>query len=88
MVLYIRNFYSKNNAEKEVAMPCDIGYKSIARIRVKPRMPSIFKERVEAPKIDKELSDNMGVDDAEFLEWASELDTTPLLNEALRRALA
>lgn len=69
-------------------MPCDIGYKNIARIRVKPRMPSMFKERVESPKIDKELLDNMGVDDAEFLEWVSELDTTPLLNEALRRALA
>jgi len=68
-------------------MPCNIGYKNISRVRVEPKLPQEFKEKAKAPKIDKELLDNMGVRDAVFLDWASGLDISPLLNEALKRAL-
>ena len=68
-------------------MPCDIGYKDISRIRVKPKLPQEFKEKIKAPKPDKGLLDNLGIDDAIFLEWVSGLDINPLLNEALKRAL-
>jgi len=68
-------------------MPCDIGYKNISRIRVEPKLPQEFKEKVKAPKINKELLDNMGVADAVFLEWVSDLNINPLLNEALKRTL-
>lgn len=68
-------------------MPCDIGYKNISLIRVEQKLPQEFKERVAAPKPDESLLDNLGVEDAAFLEWVSSLDITPLLQEALRRAL-
>ncbi len=68
-------------------MPCNIGYKDITRIRVAPKLPQEFKEKVKAPKIDKTLLDNMGVEDAVFIDWITGLDINPLLEEALKRAL-
>ncbi|MBI2676506.1 MAG: hypothetical protein HYX21_00925 [Candidatus Yanofskybacteria bacterium] len=68
-------------------MPCDIGYKNITTIRVEPKIVNEFKERSKAPKITKDLLENMGVTDVVFLEWASDLDINPLLNTALERAL-
>ncbi len=69
-------------------MPCDIGYKNITTIRVEPKIVQEFREKSKAPKIDKGLLENMGVSDAVFLEWASDLNINPLLAEALKRALA
>jgi len=69
-------------------MPCDIGYKNISKITVKPPQPKTLKEIIKAPTADKELLENMGVDDLVFLEWVSGLDIEPLLKEALKRTLA
>lgn len=68
-------------------MPCDIGYKNITRVRVAPKLPQEFKEKTKAPNIDKELLDNLGVEDQVFLDWVSGLDLNPLLTEALSRTL-
>lgn len=68
-------------------MPCDIGYKNYAQIRIPAPAPQEFKSKTEAPKIDADLLKKIGEEDPEFLEWAKELDTMPLLQEALKRAL-
>lgn len=68
-------------------MPCNIGYKNVTRIRVAPKLPQEFKEKVKRPKIDQSLLDNMGIEDTVFLDWIMGLDINPLLEEALRRAL-
>lgn len=67
-------------------MPCDIGYKSYATVEI--LAPQEFKVEVEAPAIDEDLLEKLGEEDAEFVEWAKELNTQPLLQEALKRALA
>lgn len=67
-------------------MPCDIGYKNISRIKVPPKLPQEFSEKVRAPKIDKQLLETMGVDDVVFLDWVSGLETDLLFDEALKRA--
>ncbi len=68
-------------------MPCNIGYKSYAKIRIPEPQPQTFKAKIDAPKIDAELMARLGSEEPEFLEWINELDTKPLLEEALKRAL-
>ncbi len=69
-------------------MPCNIGYKSYAKIEIPELQPEVFRSKSEAPSIDAELLQKLGEEDAEFLEWTRELDTKPLLEEALKRTLA
>ncbi len=69
-------------------MPCDIGYKSYSRVRIPAPAPQRFKSKAKAPKVDAELMARLGQEDPQFAEWLNELDTAPLLQEALRRALA
>ena len=69
-------------------MPCNIGYKSYAKIEIPEPQPQVFTSKFEAPTIDADLLTKLGEEDPEFLEWASELNTKPLLEEALRRVLA
>ncbi|HBX58014.1 MAG TPA: hypothetical protein DEG18_00170 [Candidatus Yanofskybacteria bacterium] len=52
-----------------------------------PKLPQEFKEKVKAPKIDKTLLDNMGVEDTVFIDWLTGLDINPLFEEALNRTL-
>ena len=68
-------------------MPCNIGYKSYAKIEIPESQPQTFTVKSEAPDIDAELLEKLGEEDPEFLEWAQELDTKPLLEEALKRTL-
>ncbi len=68
-------------------MPCNIGYKSYAKIEISAPQPQTFKAKAEAPNIDADLMAKLGSEDPEFLEWASELDTKTLLKEALKRTL-
>ncbi|MBI5152851.1 MAG: hypothetical protein HZA36_00080 [Parcubacteria group bacterium] len=69
-------------------MPCNIGFKSYAKIEVPEPQPQVFTSKSEAPTIDADLLEKLGEEDPEFLEWASGLDTRPLLEEALKRVLA
>ena len=69
-------------------MPCDIGFKSYTRTEIPVPEPQIFSVETRAPEIDADLLDKLGVEDAEFLAWVSELDQRPLLEEALKRTLA
>ena len=69
-------------------MPCNIGFRSYAKIAIPEPQPQVFKAKADAPNIDEELLDKLGAQDPEFLAWAQTLDTKPLLNEALKRALA
>jgi hypothetical protein len=68
-------------------MPCNIGYKSYARIEIPEPQPQTFTAKSEAPNIDAELLEKLGEEDPEFLSWVGELGTKPLLEEALKRAL-
>ena len=68
-------------------MPCNIGYKSYAKVEIPTPLPQTFKTEVDAPKIDADLLEKLGVEDATFLEWAQSLNTKPLLVEALKRTL-
>lgn len=68
-------------------MPCDIGWKIYEKVEIPVPVPQEFSERSEAPAIDADLLEKLGVEDPEFLAWASELNTRPLLEEALARAL-
>jgi hypothetical protein len=67
-------------------MPCDIGVRSYAKIEIPAPEPQVFAEKVEAPNIDADLLEKLGVEDPEFLSWVSELGVRPLLAEALTRA--
>lgn len=69
-------------------MPCNIGYKSYAKIEIPEPQPQTFKAKADAPKIDADLLAKLGNEDPEFLEWTGELDTKSLLEEALKRTLA
>ncbi|OGN06508.1 MAG: hypothetical protein A3B86_03615 [Candidatus Yanofskybacteria bacterium RIFCSPHIGHO2_02_FULL_38_22b] len=69
-------------------MPCNIGYKSIARVQIPAPQPQTFKAKADAPKIDADLLAKLGSEDEEFSEWLTELNTEPLLKEALKRALS
>ena len=68
-------------------MPCNVGYKSYAVIKIPESMSQAFKTKTEAPKIDAELLAKLGSEDSGFLEWANGLDARPLLKEAIKRAL-
>lgn len=69
-------------------MPCNIGFKSFAKAEIPVPQPQTFKTKAEAPTIDADLLEKLGIEDATFLKWAQALDTKPLLKEALKRALA
>ncbi|MBI3269013.1 MAG: hypothetical protein HYZ53_08320 [Planctomycetes bacterium] len=69
-------------------MPCDIGFRSVAKARVAKPAPRSFESRTSAPKIDADLLERLGREDAVFLGWINDLDTDPLLAKALERALA
>lgn len=68
-------------------MPCNIGYKAYAKIEIPEPQPQTFTEKSEAPDIDAELLEKLGIEDPVFLKWAQDLDTKPLLQEALKRTL-
>lgn len=68
-------------------MPCNIGYKSVSKTSIPAPQPLRFKKDVTAPEVDEELLDRLGVSDGAFLDWMDDLDTGPLLKEALKRAL-
>ncbi|KKW24856.1 MAG: hypothetical protein UY70_C0002G0005 [Candidatus Kaiserbacteria bacterium GW2011_GWB1_52_6] len=70
-------------------MPCNIGFKSYAKIEIPVPEPQVFSVKSEAPDIDAELLKKLGIEDPVFLKWAiNDLDVKPLLQEALKRALA
>lgn len=69
-------------------MPCNIGYKSVARAQIPAPQPQTFKAKADAPKIDADLLAKLGSEDEEFLGWLIELNIKPLLEEALKRALS
>ncbi|MDE1970248.1 MAG: hypothetical protein KGI50_01595 [Patescibacteria group bacterium] len=68
-------------------MPCNIGVKSYAKIEIPQPQPQTFSSKTEAPAIDADLLEKLGQEDSVFLQWIRELDTKPLLEEALKRAL-
>jgi hypothetical protein len=67
-------------------MPCDIGVRSFAKVEIPVPQPQEFSVKSEAPQVDEDLLGKLGIEDPEFLEGIQELDTKPLLEEALRRA--
>lgn len=69
-------------------MPCDIGYKSVSRGRVEAAPPLAYENRTAPPEVDADLLASLGVDDPVFADWIRELDTAPLLEQALERTLA
>ncbi len=69
-------------------MPCNIGYKTYAPIRIPKPQPQTFRKKMPAPAIDKDLLEKLGVDDREFLSWAQNLDIKPLLQSALEKTLS
>lgn len=69
-------------------MPCNIGFKSYAKIVIPEPQPQTFKAKADAPKIDADLLAKLGNEDPDFLEWVSDLNTKSLLEEALKRTLA
>jgi hypothetical protein len=69
-------------------MPCNIGFKSYAKAEIPAPQPQEFSVKSEAPEIDADLLEKLGIEDSTFLEWAKSLDTRPLLEEALKRTLS
>lgn len=69
-------------------MPCNIGYKSYARVQIAAPQVQTIKSTARAPTVDAELLNRIGVDDPTFVEWMWDLDTQPLLQRALDAALA
>lgn len=68
-------------------MPCNIGFKSYAKIEIPVPQPQAFTAKSEAPEISADLLEKLGVEDPEFLSWAKELEIKPLLETALERTL-
>ena len=68
-------------------MPCNIGFKSYTKAEIPTPQPQSFKAKSAAPKIDADLLEKLGVEDAVFLNWAQSLNTRPLLEEALKRVV-
>lgn len=69
-------------------MPCNIGYKASAKVTIPVPVPQEFRTKSEAPEINADLLEKLGVEDATFIEWVMGLDSKPLLEEALKRVLA
>ena len=69
-------------------MPCDIGYKSTARVVVPLIEPLTFKQRISAPAVDAELMGLIGQDDPDFVDWMMDLDIDAPLEAALKNALS
>ncbi|PIR94169.1 hypothetical protein COT97_02735 [Candidatus Falkowbacteria bacterium CG10_big_fil_rev_8_21_14_0_10_39_11] len=68
-------------------MPCDIGYRSYAKVVIPEPEPQEFKEKFQAPKIDVDMLNKLGIEDPKFVQWLTGLDIVPLLKEALKRTL-
>jgi hypothetical protein len=66
-------------------MPCNIGYKNFVKATLPEPVPEKFEEEIEAPAIDADLLSKLGNEDQAFVEWVEELETAPLLEEALNR---
>lgn len=70
-------------------MPCNIGYKSIVRAQISVPQPKKLVSKTKAPAVDADLLKKIGEEgDPVFVEWLNELDTGPLIEEALKRALS
>ena len=67
-------------------MPCNIGYKVVAKIVIPVPQVQEIKEEVTAPEIDQDLLEKIGEEDLEFLDWLKEFDSNPLLKKALELA--
>jgi hypothetical protein len=67
-------------------MPCNIGYRIIAPIKLPDPVPQEFKSKAQAPKIDADLLKKLGEEDEVFQQWVMDLNSIPLLKEALARA--
>ncbi len=68
-------------------MPCDIGYRSVAKAKVASPEPQAFEARVAPPELDADLLQKLGQEDPVFADWLAELDAGPLLGKALERTL-
>jgi hypothetical protein len=68
-------------------MPCNVGYRSISRTKIKQPQPETIRSETQAPQINAELLERLGQEDQQFAEWLQELEVGPLLTEALTRAL-
>ena len=68
-------------------MPCNLGYRSVAKARLAAPKPVTFESRQPAPEIDPELLERLGVSDPVFADWVRGLDPTALLEKALERAI-
>jgi hypothetical protein len=68
-------------------MPCNLGYRSVSRIRVDAPRPEVVESQTRAPELDGELLERLGETDPVFAAWLLALDPSPLLEEALARAL-
>ncbi len=84
---HLRSFGAMVGKREDKKMPCNIGYRVYAPIKIPAPVPQEFKSRTEAPKIDAELLDRLGESDPVFCEWLKALDIKPLLQQALERAL-
>lgn len=68
-------------------MPCDLGYKVVAKTTVQSPIKKEFKDTIKPPKVDADLLEKIGVDDPNFIAWFQNLDTKPLLIAVLNRIL-
>ncbi|MGC4115617.1 MAG: hypothetical protein QM765_13640 [Myxococcales bacterium] len=68
-------------------MPCDIGYRSVAKAKVAAPEPQAFEARLSPPELDEDLLEKLGQEDPVFAEWLRELDSGPLVAKALEQAL-
>ncbi len=68
-------------------MPCNIGYATTIRVKVPAPGPQEFKNRTKSPKLDAELLRKLGESDPAFANWLQNLNTLPLLQSALEKAL-
>lgn len=68
-------------------MPCNIGYKTYTPVKIPAPVPKELRKKSKAPAIDSDLLAKIGAEDSEFVEWLKELDSKPLLDVALERAL-
>jgi len=68
-------------------MPCDIGWRAYERVTIPAPLPQDFTVKAQAPDINEDLMEKLGVEDPEFLDGISQMDVKPLLEQALERAL-